>query len=81
MSQSLKQSNRSILHALPERLDAFVENHGSIFLVRPLSNSACEWITAHVSEDSQYFGNALVVEWRYIDDLVAGMRGDGLVIR
>lgn len=62
-------------------VDAFVENHGTIFLVRSVSSFAEEWIRENVSEDSQYFGNALVVEHRYIGDLIEGMRSDGLTVQ
>ena len=62
-------------------IDAYIENHGSIFLVRPVSSAACDWITENVSEDSQYFGTALVVEHHYIGDLFRGMVDAGLVVR
>lgn len=62
-------------------VDAFVENHGSIFLVRPVSSFAAEWLRENVSEESTRFGNALVVEHRYVGDLAEGMKSDGLVLR
>lgn len=61
--------------------DARVENHGTIFLVRPLTPLAESWLDSHVDqEDAQHFGNALVVEHRYVQDLVAGMQADGLKV-
>ena len=62
------------------QVDVHVENRGSIFLVRPVSNSACDWLTENVQNDAQYFGSALVCEHRYISDLVEGMREAGLVV-
>jgi hypothetical protein len=62
--------------------DFQVENHGSIMLVRPLSRAASDWLELHTDPDSsQYWGDALVVEPRYLGDLVAGMQGDGLEVR
>jgi hypothetical protein len=61
-------------------VDAFVENHGTLFLVRPVSSFAREWIHENASEESTWFGNALVVEHRYIGDFVAGMKSDGLAV-
>ena len=61
--------------------DASVEHHGTIYLVHPLTEPALAWLTEHVSEDSQWFGNALAVEHRFVADLVAGMRDAGLVIK
>jgi hypothetical protein len=61
--------------------DALLENHFSIFLVRPLTAAASDWIETNVSEDRQYFGNSLVVEPRYVVDLVEGMREAGLAVQ
>lgn len=61
--------------------DAFVENHGSIFLVRPVSAFAVEWLRENVAEESTWFGNALAVEHRYVGDLAEGMKSDGFVLR
>jgi hypothetical protein len=35
----------------------------------------------HVAEDAQWFGGALVVEPRFIADLVLGMIAEGLTVR
>lgn len=58
--------------------DFSVETHGSIFLLRPLSDAACDWIAEHIPEDAQFFGDAIVVEHRYIADIVNGAINDGL---
>lgn len=52
------------------RPDFFVENHGSIFLLRPVTPSAFDWISQRIPDDAQIFGNAVVVEHRYIADIV-----------
>lgn len=61
--------------------DFYVENHGSIILLRPVSSAAKEWIDEHIPEDAQYFGNAVVVEPRYIADIVQGIQNDGLAVQ
>jgi hypothetical protein len=61
-------------------MDISVANHGSIFLVTPHSTEAKAWIDENVSEDAQFLGNRLAVEHRFIDNLVEGMRGDGLTV-
>ena len=38
-----------------------VEDLGTLILIRPLTDRVEEWLREHVSEDAQYFGNALVV--------------------
>lgn len=63
-----------------QKPDAEVQNEGSIFLLRPLSENAKQWVNEHLPEDRQTFGNAVVVEHRYIEDIVAGMQADGLTV-
>jgi hypothetical protein len=61
--------------------DFIVENHGSIFLLRPLTPAAHSWIESNLPEDRLTFGNAVVVEHRYIAEIVRGAQTDGLVLR
>ena len=61
--------------------DFLIENHGSIFLLRPLTLAADSWIDQNLSEDRQTLGNAVAVEHRYIADIVRGAQADGLVVR
>jgi hypothetical protein len=62
--------------------DIFVENHGSIFLLRPNSSVGHSWLQENViSEETQLFGYAVVCEPRYVADIVFGTRGEGLVVR
>jgi hypothetical protein len=61
--------------------DVEVENHGSIVLVRLCSAEARDFVKTFVSEEAQFFGDALVVEPRYVEDLTAGMIEHGLVVK
>ena len=60
--------------------DFSVENHGSIFLLRPLSTMARNWVEEHIRENNgfQPYYPTVVVEHRYIHEIVAGIRADGL---
>ena len=49
------------------------ENHGSLFLLFPLNQSAHSWIEEHCSPDAQWH--------KYITALVAVIERDGLVVR
>lgn len=60
--------------------DLFVQNEGSIFLLRPLTDAGREWIAEHIPEDAQMFGDAVVVEHRYINNIVTGAQRDGLTV-
>jgi hypothetical protein len=55
--------------------DFIVENHGSLVLVRPISDSCETWLEDHTS--GTWFGGALVCEPRYVGDLLEGMTGEG----
>lgn len=62
----------------PVGTDARVENHGSVLLVRPLTDTAREWLKTNT--DGTWFGGALAVEPRYACNLVAGMREQGFSV-
>jgi hypothetical protein len=55
---------------------------GSIFLLTPHSESALDWIEQNIGRDTGYqpWWPALVIERRYIADILEGIRNDGLVI-
>jgi hypothetical protein len=61
--------------------DFLCENHGSIFLLRPASPAANSWISDHLAEDHMTFGDAVVVEHRYIWAILEGIRNDGLAVQ
>ena len=54
-----------------------IEDHGTLVLVRPLTLDCQAWLQANTAEEgedmAQWFGGALVVEPRYVDDLVVGL--------
>lgn len=61
-------------------MDIKVENHGSIVLVRPLTEAAETWIEENVSNEAQWFGGGLVVEHRFLENLLGGMVNAGLTL-
>lgn len=61
--------------------DFRVENHGSIFLLQPMTPEADAWVGEHIPEDAQYLGTAVAVEHRFIADIVAGIQRDGLTVK
>ncbi len=61
--------------------DATVESHGSICLVTPLTKECRTWLRDNVQDDATWYGCSLVVEPRFLDNLVTGMTFDGLVVR
>ena len=64
----------------PTEPDFFCENHGSVFLLRPVSPAGFAWIEEHLPPDRIAFGNAVVVEPRYVWAILVGLQDDGLVV-
>ena len=64
----------------PASADLGIENHGSIFLVRPLTPAGQEWLDSTAPEDAQFMGNAMAVEHRFIEGTVEAARNDGLTV-
>jgi hypothetical protein len=61
-------------------MDVQFENHGSIWLARPLTNAGLAWVEDNIPDDAQWFARAIVVEPRYVGDIVEGMQADGLEV-
>ncbi len=52
----------------------------SIFLLEPLTDAARAWAGKHIPADATRFGPAIVIEHRYIADIVAGIARDRLTM-
>lgn len=75
-------ASKPIPQSLPAvKPDFALQNEGTIYLLTPLTDSAKEWVTEHLPEDAQWFGNGVVIEWRYIACIVQGIQDDGLAVQ
>jgi hypothetical protein len=63
--------------------DFRVENHFTIFLLTPLTPAAQFWVQEHLPDEQNRFefAGSIVVEHRYIADIVRGAIADGLVVK
>jgi hypothetical protein len=61
--------------------DLLVHDHGSIYLLRATSRCGQSWIDERISDDRQEWGGAIIVEHRFIGDIVRGAIGDGLEVQ
>jgi hypothetical protein len=61
--------------------DLLVHGYGSIYLLRATSKRGQQWLDAHICYDHQEWAGAIVVEHRYVVDIVAGAREAGLEVR
>ena len=62
-------------------VDFRCENHGSIFLLYPLSESAKSWLRENLPSDAQRFCDAVVIEHRCVWPILEGIQNNRLVVR
>lgn len=64
--------------------DLRIDNHGTIFLLYPVTEAGKEWIAEHIPEDAMTWGHGpmagVVVEHRYIGAIAEGAANDGLEV-
>ncbi len=61
-----------------KRFDFYVERDRSICVLQPTSRAAMVWIAENVDEEALWYAGGLVIEPRYLDDLVLAMEMAGL---
>ncbi len=62
------------------RVDFEIQDEGTVFLLTPVSDLAVDWADHHLPQDSQHLGGSIVIEHRYIENIVAGIQNDGLTV-
>ena len=82
MTQVAPHSIRRSL-SVKSACDFAVENHGSIFLLRPLSENARAWAEGNIGQQSGYqpYWPTIIIEHRYVQLILEGAQRDGLVCR
>ena len=68
----------------PASPDFSIEGEGrfcTVYLLRPLTPAAFDWIAEHIPENAQRVGTAIAIEHRYVSDIVQGIQNDGLAVR
>ena len=60
--------------------DLIFENHGTIWLMTPNTDAGKDWVNEHIPEDAMKHGNAIVIEHRYVWDIINGALADGLIV-
>jgi DNA repair protein RadC len=53
-------------------VDLHVHGHGTFYLLRATSGRGQKWLDTHISEDHQEWAGAIVIEHRFILDIVRG---------
>jgi hypothetical protein len=60
--------------------DFICSGYGSLYLLRPLNPTARLWIETHIDADHQTFADSVVIEHRYVWDVLRGILEDGLAV-
>ncbi len=55
-------------------------DHGTVALLTPLTEAAEDWVDCHIAKDVQKWGRGLVIEHRYVRDILTGIAFDGLEV-
>lgn len=63
--------------------DFAVENHGSIVLLRPLTQAGIDYVNREIGKDNgfQPYWPTVLFEPRYVDQFIDAIREDGLLVR
>ena len=57
--------------------DIIFDDHGSLILAHPLTNPGADWIDERLGHATKW-GNAVVIEPRFVQPIIEGARADGL---
>jgi hypothetical protein len=65
----------------PPEFDLLVHGGGRVYVLRSVSPTGAAWLDQHVTPEATMFCGAVVVEHRFIRDIVTGAVSDGLRVR
>jgi len=65
------------------RADFEINGGGSVYLLKPVSESAKIWVEEHIGQDNgfQPYWPTVVIEHRYIADVVSGIQAEGYTVQ
>lgn len=62
-------------------VDLKVRNEGTIYLLTPCTDAGRDWVKEHIPEDAiRWSKESVVIEHRFIEDIVNGAINDGLEV-
>jgi hypothetical protein len=60
--------------------DFELRNEFTIFVLRPLTDEGRDWINENIPENAMTWAGGVVIEHRYVADIIAGVVDSGLTI-
>ena len=61
--------------------DIIMNGGGTIYTLFGNTPAGTDWLTDNLPEDAMMFGNAYVVEHRYVGDIIDGAMNDGMTVQ
>ena len=61
-------------------VDILLTDHGSICLLRAFTKQGAGWLDENIGDDTQLWGDSIVVEPRYVEPILNGAMADGLTV-
>jgi hypothetical protein len=63
--------------------DFSIEHHGSVVLFRPNTPAGIEWANENIGAENGYqpYYPTMVFEPRYVDQVISGIKAEGLLVR
>jgi hypothetical protein len=76
-------ASQNLPHTEKSLVDFVVENHFSIFLLKPCADAARQWVENYIGSANGYqpYWPSVVVEHRYIAPILEGLKFDGLAVK
>jgi hypothetical protein len=82
LEADIMAAKKSTITHGPRRFDVQFENHGSIVLIRAVSDAGQTWLDENVGDnETQHFGGAIAAEPRYCGTILEGAISAGLSVR
>lgn len=83
MTDLFQTSGSSPTNRTETEPDFILDGSGSVYLLRPRSESARNWIDQNIGPDNgfQPYYPTVVIEHRYVADILEGIAADGFEVR
>ena len=60
--------------------DFTLSDQGSICILTPIGEAGETWLSENIGDDAMRWGAGVVIEHRYVDDIIEGIQNDGLTV-